>query len=218
LKKELIYCLPGLGLDHRVFKHLKINHAELKFIDWIDPEEEEGLESYANRMSNILPTEVAYSLLGVSLGGIISIEISKIKPVKHLFLISTIKNVDEMPTYLKWMNKFPLKNQQAAKFAVDASIALKPFYDKTDRSGQELFKSMVKATKTNFINWGVKQIGKWQQKGLPKIPFSHYHGTEDLIFPIKNVDQATTIRGGTHYMIYNDGEKISGLIDRELGG
>ena len=215
MSKEIIYCLPGLGLDHRLFNRLKLKHAELRYIDWLEPGKDENLVAYAKRIAKLLPSD-PISLLGVSLGGIVSIEISKIRKINQLFLISTIKNSDEMPAFLKWLNHFPLNNKQTAKFAMEASIALKPFYDRSDPEGIELFKSMVKSASADFINWGVKQISKWEQTEKLHTPYIHLHGTEDLIFPIKNIDRAITIKGGTHYTIFNQGDKISRIIDAEL--
>ncbi len=215
MSKEKIYCLPGLGLDHRLFNRLKLAHADLHFIDWLEPKESENLKAYSKRIAELLPPE-PLSLLGVSLGGIVSIEISKIKKIKHLFLISTIKNTDEMPAFLKWMNRFPVNSNQLAKFAIDSSVALKPFYDKADVEGNEIFKEMVKKAKPNFINWGVNQISQWKQTEALTTPFTHLHGTDDLIFPIKNIDLALTIKGGTHFTIFNEGAKISVIIDEKL--
>lgn len=212
MPREQIYCLPGLGLDHRLFSRLKLRNAELHFIDWLAPQDAEDLKAYSKRIAELLPTH-PISLLGVSLGGIVSIEIAKIRTVNHLFLISTIKNRNEMPSFLKWMNRFPINSKQMAHFAMNASVALKPFYDKADKEGNLLFKEMVQATQANFINWGVNQIAQWDNTAPLNADFTHIHGTEDLIFPIKNIDRAITIKGGTHFAIYNDAEKISAIID-----
>ena len=215
MNKEILYCIPGLGLDHRVFEKLQLNHFELRFLDWIPAKKEESMSSYAKRLANGIEAN-SFSLLGVSLGGIAAIEISKIKKVNQLILISTIKHQDEMPMYLKWMNKFPANRVGAAKMGIELSIALKPFYDKANKKGNELFQTMVRDSSPEFINWGVRVISKWESKTPIKVPYLHLHGTEDLVFPIKNIDNAVTIKGGTHFMIYNDATIISTRIDDYL--
>lgn len=212
MKKEVLYCIPGLGLDHRVFEKLQLEHFELRFLDWIVAKKEESMPAYAKRLANGIKAN-SFSLLGVSLGGIAAIEISKIKKANRLILISTIKHQDEMPTYLKWMNKFPANQVGAAKMGIELSIALKPFYDKANKKGNELFQKMVRDSSPEFINWGVRVISSWENKTSIDTPYLHLHGTEDLVFPIKNIDNALTIKGGTHFMIYNNAEKISKRID-----
>lgn len=213
MEKEILYCIPGLGLDHRVFEKLDLPNYELKFLDWIPATADEKILDYAKRLATCIK-ERSFSLLGVSLGGIAAIEISKIKKVNRLILISTIKHQDEMPAYLKWMNKFPANQINAAKMGVELSIALKPFYDKADKIGNELFQKMVRESSPEFINWGVKVIAQWELDGPIETPYLHLHGTDDMVFPIKNIDNALTIKGGTHFMIFNDGEKISNRIEK----
>ena len=111
------------------------------------------------------------------------------------------------------MNKFPANQVGAAKMGIELSIALKPFYDKANKKGNELFQKMVRDSSPEFINWGVRVISNWEIKTPLDIPYLHLHGTEDLVFPIKNIDNAVTIKGGTHFMIYNNAEKISKRID-----
>jgi len=216
MKKVKIFCIPGLGLDHRLFKKLSIPSAELHFIDWVKPEENEDIEAYAKRLAEDLKNEEPFSLLGVSLGGIMSIEIARLLKVEKLFLISTVKNSSEKPKYMSWLDKLPSRNQTAARFAIDASIALKPFYDNADEEGNRLFHDMIKSADIDFINWGVHQIAKWNFEEEINCTYVHLHGTDDLIFPIKNIDQAITIKKGTHFMVYNQAEKISKIIETSL--
>jgi pimeloyl-ACP methyl ester carboxylesterase len=117
---------------------------------------------------------------------------------------------------MSWLDKLPQKSQTAARFGIDASIALKPFYDSADKVGNKLFHDMIKAADIQFINWGIHQIAKWDFKKEIQTPFIHIHGTNDLIFPIKNIDQATTIKNGTHFMVYNQAEKISSIIEKSI--
>ena len=215
-EKIKLYCIPGLGLDHRLFNKLNLPSLELRPIDWIQPLEKESIKAYAKRLANEIPEDEEIYILGVSLGGIMSIEIAEIRKVKKLYLISTVKNAGEMPKYMAWLDRLPEQSKTAAKFAIEASIALKPFYDKASPEGNELFHKMVKSANIDFINWGVKAIAKWKGIEALETPFLHLHGTEDLVFPIKNIDQALTLKGGTHYTIYNEAEKISKLIEKDL--
>lgn len=216
MSKTKIYCIPGLGLDDRLFQKLNIPNAELHFLNWKKPLNDENIQAYAKRLARVLPDDENLCLLGVSLGGIVAIEIAQLRKIKKLFLISTVKNQDEMPKYMSWLDKLPQKSQTAARFGIDASIALKPFYDNADKQGNKLFHDMIKAADIEFINWGIHQIAKWKFLGDIHTPFLHIHGTNDLIFPIKNIDQAITIKDGTHFMVYNQADKISKLISESL--
>lgn len=216
-KEAIIYCIPGLGLDHRLFELLKIKNAKLVTLDWIEPLPNESISEYAYRFAKekIIDGENIY-LLGVSLGGIMSVEISRFRKIKKLYLISTVKRSTEMPKYMAWLDKVPTQSKTAAKFAIEASINLKPFYDKASKAGNELFHKMVKTASIDFINWGIHAIARWKLNEELTSPFLHLHGTDDLVFPIKNIDQALTIKGGTHFMIHNNAQKISSIITNDL--
>lgn len=215
MKTEIIYCLPGLGLNEKVFSKLKIPSAQLKFIKYVEAEKEETLQSYAAKINEQIVDE-EFSLLGMSLGGILSIEISRIRKVKKLYLISTIKNKLERPSFLKVLDKIPNSSTTAAKWAISASVKLKPYYDNSDEEGLNLFKEMMEECSLGFISWGWRVVSNWEFNQSFSTPFYHLHGTADLVFPIKHIDQAETLKGGTHYMIYNNADEISTRIENSL--
>lgn len=214
--KRIIYCIPGLGQDHRVFEGLEIEHAELRFIDWIEAKEDEDIPAYAARLAEKIEKVSNLYLLGVSLGGIMSVEIAKLIPVKKLILISTVKNRSELPASFEWMGKIPMKSNSLPKFVIEAQVLLKPFYGKANQKGIELFEEMLRSASIDFIRWAWNRIPEWNSKGEPKAPFLHIHGTADLVFPIKHIDQALTLKGATHFAIFNDLEKINQLINTHM--
>ena len=214
-KTEVIYCIPGLGLDHRIFDKLNIPSAQLKYIDFVEPEKQDTLASYAKRLAEFIQDK-EFSIMGMSLGGILAIEIARFLTPKRLFLISTIKNKRERPSIMKWMDKVAISNDRATKLVVDASIAFKPYYDKSDQEGNQLFQEMLTKASPTFLNWGLKEISNWEYDEELNIPFYHIHGSSDIIFPLKNIDKAETLKGGTHYMLYNNAEEISKRIELYL--
>ena len=215
IKKPIIYCIPGLGLDHRLFGKLSISGVELKFLDYIEPSYNESITDYAKRLSKKIE-DSNFSIMGMSLGGILAIEISRIKKVESLFLISTVKNKSEVPSIFKYMDMLPTKNKTASKLALDASVAFKPYYDKSDAAGSKLFDSMIRSASVELLAWGVQQLSNWSYKEELNCPFYHLHGTADLIFPIKNIDKAETIKGATHYMLYNNAKDVSKRIEARI--
>ncbi len=214
-QKPIIYCIPGLGLDHRLFEKLSISGVELKYIDYIEPLSDEPIAGYAKRLSEKIE-DTTFSILGMSLGGILAVEISRIKKVESLFLISTVKNKSEVPNIFKYMDLLPTKNKIASKLAIDASVAFKPYYDKSDAAGNKLFDAMIRSASVELLAWGIQEIANWKFNEEINCPFYHVHGTADLIFPIKNIDKAETVKGATHYMLYNNTDDISKRIEARI--
>ena len=95
-----LYCISGLGADERVFSKLIINDSELKPVKWLQPLQGEALSAYAQRLSDQI-TDPEPVILGLSFGGMMAIEIAKLKPVSKIILLSSIKTSSELPA---WMN------------------------------------------------------------------------------------------------------------------
>ena len=105
----IIYFISGLGADRRVFQKLKLPEGfTAQYIDWIKPFEDESLEAYSKRMATAIDTSKPFVLVGLSMGGMVSIEIAKFTQPKLVILISSIKSIDELPWYYKLGGTFQL--------------------------------------------------------------------------------------------------------------
>ncbi len=208
-----IYCLPGLGADHRLFSKLQLN-AKLIPITYIAAEVNDTAESYAAKLVDQIKEENPI-LMGVSLGGILAIEISKRMPIKKLILISTIKTKEELPPYFSLVDHLPFDISKTAAWFKNYGEWLKPFYNKISQEDMELFKSMLIKTPDSFINWGVGAVSHWQNKTIDA-DYIHIHGSLDLVFPTKWVNNYTEIKGGSHFMVVDKAMKISPIINQEL--
>ena len=86
-QKNHIYLMPGLAANSRIFENIKIPNPryQLHKIDWIRPKLNENLKNYCKRLSMKIKHKNVI-LLGVSFGGIIVQELSKIVETKKLSL------------------------------------------------------------------------------------------------------------------------------------
>ena len=81
-----------------MFQNFSFDGFNVIHIDWIFPLEKETLQNYALRISENLTDENAF-LIGLSFGGMLAAEISKIKKFKKVFLLSSAKTKFEIPFY-----------------------------------------------------------------------------------------------------------------------
>ncbi len=95
-----IYCISGFGADERIFAKVDFGANDVHFIQWKIPEKHETIESYANRMRQ----EIKHSnpiLIGLSFGGMMSVEIAKLISVEKIILVSSVCCRKELPLYMK---------------------------------------------------------------------------------------------------------------------
>ena len=211
-----LYCIPGFGVDDKIFGNLKLN-ADLVFINWLDPLPKETISEYAARMASKIEEDDPV-ILGISFGGMIALEIAKQRPVKQIILISSVKTRSELPQQLKITGKlrlnrlFPVKKvQQNDQFY---KVANRRLGARTPEE-QAFANAYRKNASLNYVNWSFEQILNWKNTECPPKTI-HIHGDKDQIFPMKPIKPTHVIENGTHMMVWNRAMEISEIINDVL--
>src|ERR1700712_2811054 len=139
-----IFLIAGLGADTRLYNNIDLHDHEVIPVDWIDPDENDTLTSYAQKLINqynIAPNSV---VIGTSLGGMIAIEIAKQVPLNKAILISSIKSVDEAPRYFALFRNFPVYKIVPNRLIPSAGAFIELFFGKMNHVDLWLFKDMLK--------------------------------------------------------------------------
>lgn len=202
-EKISIYMMPGMAANPSIFEYIELNknQFEIHWMHWIIPLEKESLAEYAQRMSAQIKHENPV-LIGVSFGGVLVQEISKLIEVKKLIIISSVKQTSEIPKHMQIAKDtgiykyipFGLLNymDQIEKLPIGNLV----------RKRIKLYKQFLSVNDKEYLDWAVKQMVCWEQQ-KPIENLIHIHGDEDRVFPIKYIDNCITISGGTHIMIIN---------------
>ena len=209
------YFISGLGADQRIFSKLKLSEKiNIIHIEWINPNKNETLEVYAERLSRIIDTSKPFALVGVSFGGMIAVEIAKfLKPVATIIISSTILS-SNLPALYRFAGKFRLLNLIPAKLLKASNKLTQHYYFGTKSSSEKiLLNRIIKDTDPHFLKWAIGSILSWENKVKPEKIF-HIHGTKDKILYSKKAMPDFLIENGTHFMVYQNAKKISGLIDQ----
>ncbi len=208
-----IYCIPGLGADERIFTRLQLRNYRLLPVNWLKPGKKETLRDYAARMAELI-TDPEPLLLGVSFGGIVSIEIARLRPVRKLVLISSVKSRQELPLWMRAAGRlrlhqvFPMRHNRLTEKIANRRLGVTT---EEERLFANAYRDMADQ---GYVSWSVDKILGWQNDWIPP-RVMHIHGDEDRIFPVKNIRDHKIIPGGTHLMIMSKAEEISKLLDAE---
>jgi len=107
----IVYFISGLGADERVFQKLQLPiDWKLKHIVWDKISDKENLKSYCLKLSKQINIQEEFYLVGVSFGGIVAIEFSKIINPKKIVIISSISSQKQLPKFYKVVNFFKVQN------------------------------------------------------------------------------------------------------------
>jgi len=197
-----------MGANKKVFERIKLDDYKLNFIEWLIPLKGEKIESYAKRMSVNIDTSKPVILIGMSFGGIIVQEISRLITVEKTVIISTVKNKNELPILYKLSSTLSLHKLIPSVFFHNTKILSKLLFGK---NGKSLIKTMERyftMRDIRYSRWGIDVVVNWKYDEYPK-NLLHIHGTKDSVFPAKHIRNATFIVGGTHLMIFNKANEVN---------
>ncbi len=211
--KTHIYFVPGLAASPSIFEFLELpsKQFEIHYLDWLIPlSQNENINHYAKRMCDRISHKDPV-LIGVSFGGIMVQEMSKIVPVEKTIIISSVKSKKELPKRLrvakvtKAYKLFPTKAvTNLEKFAQYA-------FGNTAKKKVDIYRKYLSMRDENYLPWAIYNVLHWQQEDpLPNV--IHIHGNNDGVFPIKHIKNCNVIEGGTHVMILNKAQQISKLL------
>lgn len=205
-----IYIFSGLGVDRRVFDNIDFGNLDIEFIDWIMPLRNEPLDDYAKRISLKITTGNPV-LIGLSFGGMMVVEISKIIKIEKIILIASAKNKFELPKFNRISGILKLnKLIPKSLFKKQNFITNWLFGIETD-SEKLLLKNILKDTDPDFFSWAINEIVNWKNEISPENVI-HIHGNKDRIIPFKNVKADFVVEGGGHFMTVNKPEEIREII------
>ncbi|GAB5538865.1 MAG: hypothetical protein Salg2KO_09680 [Salibacteraceae bacterium] len=216
--KHTIYLLSGQGSDERIFQELQWDSTRysVEYVPFLVPERGESMHHYAGRMARTIATDRPFSLVGVSLGGMVCSELcDSLSPV-HTVIISSAKERSELPHRYRFQRFIPIYAilpRSAVKMG--AQIA-QPLVEPDRKSHKAVFKSMLKDKDKTFMKRSIRMIVNWQKTGYAA-SIVHIHGDNDHTLPIKRLKPNYVIDSGSHMMTLTRSAEIQLVLNKVFG-
>ncbi|RSC96206.1 lipase family protein [Tenacibaculum singaporense] len=216
MPKTHLYFVPGLAANTKIFERISLpkEHFELHFLDWMLPTSiDESIEEYAQRLCAKIQHKNPI-LIGVSFGGIIVQEMSKIIDCKKIIIISSVKNNKEFPKRFKLVQVTKAYKLFPSKVISNIESYERYFFNDYLKKRAELYKIYLSIRDKKYLQWAIYNVLHWEQKeSIPGI--IHVHGKKDEVFPIKYIKNAIEVENGTHVMILTKAKTISEILKKE---
>lgn len=216
VSKPTLHFIPGLGADKRVFTRLEIDDSFNKTdAEWIQPFKEEPLPDYCRRMIetyNIKPGDI---LIGLSFGGMVSVEINKIVKMKKLILLSSTSTRQGMSAMIRWGGRVGLTK------CLPKSQLNKPnrfnyyVFGAETKDEKEKIDMMIREGDANLNLWSLIQLATWQNNEKPEHTVM-ITGARDHVFPVKRSNPDFVVEGATHLMVYTHARQVTSLVNKVL--
>ncbi len=198
-----VYFMPGMAANPSIFEFIELPEGQFKIhcLEWMIPNPNETLIDYAKRMSEKIEHDNAV-LLGVSFGGILVQEMSKFLNLKKLIIVSSIKSKHELPKRMKLAKITKAYKLLPTQFVSNFESFAKYAFGETIKKRVNLYKKYLSVNDKGYLDWALYNMICWEREDvIPNI--IHIHGDKDPVFPIKNILNCITVKGGTHIMIIN---------------
>ncbi|RZL39144.1 MAG: alpha/beta hydrolase [Pedobacter sp.] len=212
--KKALYIFSGLGADERVFRKLDFSAYAVTHIKWITPLKNESLAEYAKRISTQIKTEKPL-IIGLSFGGIMAVEISKIIVPEKIIIIASVKTKYEIPWYFRFLGKLGVANLLPNKLLKSSNFATNWLFGTGGKADKKILKQILQDTDPVFLKWALNRIPRWENETKPK-NLVHIHGNADKILPIRFAKPDLVIENGGHLMTLNKAEALNEIILNEL--
>ena len=211
-KKTHIYFVPGLAADKEIFENISLpeNLYTLHIISWLIPSKKETIAQYAKRMAAFV-TEKNAVLVGVSFGGVVAQEMNSFLKLKKLIIISSIKTKFELPIKFKIAKKLKFYKLIPTRLFLTSKNYSRFVLGPISRKRLKLYQDYLHIRDKRYLDWAIKNMLCWKQD-IPLPGVYHIHGDNDLVFPIKNINNVITVQGGSHIMLFTKGPQVSRKI------
>jgi pimeloyl-ACP methyl ester carboxylesterase len=210
-----VYFITGIGADRRLFKHIELPAScEARYLDWITPEKDEPIVSYAERLAVSIDSQSPFALIGLSLGGIIAVEIAKrLRPVTTIIIGSAPLSA-QLPFYYRFARRINILKVTPPVF-FKCTASLKRIFTRESLADKKDLLNMIWAVDSSFTAWAMQAVLRWENRAIPE-NFYHLHGTRDEVFPIRFVRPTHIIRGGSHLLCISHPAQVNSILSEVL--
>jgi len=210
-----VYFISGLAADKRVFKYISLPpDCEAVHLDWITPQKDDTLPSYALRLASKINREEPFALVGLSFGGMLATEIAKQFNPAVTVLISSVPVAKQLPGYFRLAGKIRLHKIVPVSL-LKTSAATKRFFTRESNADKKLLREIINESDAGLIRWSINAILNWQNETIPQ-PVWHIHGTRDEILPVKFTQPTLTIPKQGHMLVMTCPQAVNEFLAKAL--
>jgi len=211
-----LYFISGLGADKRIFQKLVLpEHFVVHYIDWLPVAKNESLTNYCRRLSEVIDTSRPFSLVGLSFGGVVAIEMSKFLSPVQTVLISSFCLKKEVPRFYAFLSNTGLYKLLPMRLLLKPNHFVFRMFGAYKPGIKELLKNILQDTDPEFFHWAVFRLFSWENNWKPD-NLVRIHGTADRVLPYKENMNAIPVKGGEHLMVYSKCEVVSAILADKL--
>jgi hypothetical protein len=215
-----LVLFSGLGLDERFVEAMGALDgivARVQVRPWLEPEDNETIPAYAQRMVASLEGSGPVYLGGPSFGGMVALEAARHVDCAGVLLVSSCTQGRALAWYVRaalgLAGRAPLWTISAGLYLAPLAMRL---FGRIDRRGRQRMISIWAACDRKVARWGARQITRWKLTAPPPAPVWHQHGWIDHIIPRARVRPSAWVSAGGHLINLTHPRQVNRFLAQHL--
>jgi len=181
---------------------------------WLAPQSPtEPLAQYATRLAQAVPANQACWLVGVSFGGLLALEIGRLRPLARVVLISSLQSANQLPLVLQLARATGVYRLVPFGLLARLPRLAQWFFGAEGGAEYQLLCQILRDTDPQFARWATAQLLGWQSTGVPTA--IRVHGTHDRLLPAGSAPVEYRLPGAGHFLIVSHASQVNQVL-REL--
>lgn len=210
-----LILLPGMGADARMFAAQRARFPGLLVPDWPPLIPREPLRDFAARLAATLDITRETVLGGASMGGMVALEIARLKPPRAVVLIGSCRGPEAVPRALALAELAArlVPNPVLDLFRVFDHLALARLGPLT-ADQRTLLRAMSRDHSMAFLAWAGRAILEWPGVPDPGVPVLHLHGRLDRMLLPGRVRPDVMLDDAGHVPSITHPAAVNAIIER----
>jgi pimeloyl-ACP methyl ester carboxylesterase len=208
-----LLLFPGLGADSRMLEPQRRAFPHAETPNWIPHVPGESLRGYVERFARSLAIDSPAILGGVSMGGMVALEMARIVPARCVILIASCRHPRATNPLLRLSERL---TRPLPSILLDKGRVLAPlFLGRGGRLGapeRKLLVRMARDLPVPFLRWAPRAVLAWQGCEDPGVPVYHIHGDRDIVFALRRVRPDRVVPGGIHVLNLSHPDEVNAFI------
>lgn len=211
-----IYLVTGLGTDAAIFSLQKMAFPQIQVIELPEPLAGEALPDYGRRLAESLAQRGPCLIGGISMGGMVALEMSRHLDARGCFLISSLKGREQLPLWA-WLGRPVMRwlpSHLDRRVARGGELLLRSFGNWLPARLKMLATQMSK-TQAPALNWAAYEVTHWRAtvNDWP-CPVFQIHGSRDPLFPLRWITPDEVVPGGGHHLTLTHPFIVNGWLQQ----
>ncbi|MEM7572638.1 MAG: alpha/beta fold hydrolase [Bacteroidota bacterium] len=212
-----LHLISGLAADRSAFDRLgTFTSLPLNYIDWLPNHPEEPLADYAQRLIKHYQIREDDLLLGLSFGGLVSLEIARILASPKVILLSSFRDKQDLQPPLYWSLRLGL-HRIIPKYRLRLiNGMLKYQFSAVSEAGRKVLDRMLNQSDLALTKWSVQKIAETKYRPLAITAVYSLLGDADRMVRTWPHEQLSIIPGGGHFMVFEQAEAVTAQLKKIL--